>query len=91
MPSSPSLQAWCELGGFVANVVIEPNATSTGQNRCERGPPKSPAENLAVQLDQIDWARLGRSGGGLDPLFLFKRYAMELMSCSDLYGFGRKR
>jgi hypothetical protein len=45
----------------------------------------------AVQLDKIDWARLGRSGRGRDPSFLFRRYAMELMSCSDVYGFGRKR
>jgi hypothetical protein len=49
------------------------------------------AEIVAVRLDQIDWARLGRSGRGRDPPFLFRRYAMELMSCSDVYGFGRKR
>ena len=46
---------------------------------------------VAVQFDQIDWARFGRPGGGPDPPFLFTRYAMELMSCSDVYGFGRKR
>src|SRR5262245_7141289 len=44
----------------------------------------------AVRFDQIDWARLGRSAG-LDRPFLFTRYAMELMSCSEVYGFGRKR
>jgi hypothetical protein len=40
---------------------------------------------------QTDWASVGRSGGGRDPPFLLRRYAMELMSCSDVYGFGRKR
>jgi hypothetical protein len=49
------------------------------------------SEIVAVQFDQIDWARFGRPGGGPDPPFLFTRYAMELMSCSDVYGFGRKR
>ena len=49
------------------------------------------ASAALLQLDQTGWARLGRPGGGLDPPFLFTRYAMELMSCSDVYGFRRKR
>jgi hypothetical protein len=31
------------------------------------------------------------AGQGEDPPFLLRRYAMVLMSCSDVYGFGRKR
>jgi hypothetical protein len=79
----------------VLNVLVEPDAIAgLGQKIGERSLAdfeRVAAEIVAVQLDQIDWARLDRSGRGRDPPFLFRRYAMELMSCSDVYGFGRKR
>jgi hypothetical protein len=78
----------------VLNVLVEPDPIAgLGQKIGERSLAdfeRVAAEIVAVQLDQIDWARLGRSGRGREP-FLFRRYAMELMSCSDVYGFGRKR
>jgi hypothetical protein len=76
----------------VVDVIVEPNPMAgAGQNVGERGLTDRERVGAAVQLDKIDWARLGRSGRGRDPPFLFRRYAMELMSCSDVYGFGRKR
>ena len=60
----------------VLNVLVEPDAIAgLGQKIGERSLAdfeRVAAEIVGVQLDQIDWARLGRSGRGRDPPFLFR-------------------